>query len=352
MNRPNQVRRRLLGATACAAALTPLALPRSSRAQAAAPIRVGYIPTTTVQAQIAHTLDKTDILARNGLSGRMTLFNSSPAVNEALVSGAIDVGFVSDFAAITVMAAGAPVVAIGHQSVFRGAVMATTASGIKRIEDLRGKPVYGLFGVTVYKTAQEMVRKAGLQPGRDMNFVNMNFTEMADAVRARKIDAFFTWDPWITFFEKQGLATTLSADPSPAMLVMAREAFVKDQGDATARFLRAHAEALFWASRNKVLTNAWFRLPEAARQIDLDVIEASSAHDPNWVAKSFADIPIGFTAAQVSDLQTLAQFALDNKLTTRLAPVAERVNVAVGQRADVRPRPPFDPAAVKVTFTS
>jgi sulfonate transport system substrate-binding protein len=334
------------------AALAPIASGSSLlRAQgAASPIRVGYIPTTIVQAQIAHTLDKTDILARNGLAGKMTLFNSSPAVNEALVGGAIDVGFVSDFAAITVMAAGAPVVPIGHQSVFRGALMATTASGLRKIDELKGKPVYGLFGVTVYKTAQEMVRKAGLQPGRDMNFVNMNFTEMADAVRAKKIDAFFTWDPWISFFEKQGLAVTLAADPSPAMLVVARESFIKEQPDAASRFLRAQAEALFYATRNKAQTNAWFRLPEAARQIDPEVIDASSAHDPNWMAKSFNDIPIGFTPQQVQGLQSLAQFAFENKLTQRLAPVAERVNLAIGQRADMQPRPAFDPAAVKVTY--
>jgi sulfonate transport system substrate-binding protein len=333
------------------AALAPLAATSLGvRSQGAPAIRVGYIPTTVVQAQIAHTLDKTDILSRNNLAGKLTLFNSSPAVNEALVGGSIDVGFVSDFAAITVLAAGAPVVPIGHQSVFRGALMATASSSIRKIEDLKGKSVYGLFGVTVYKTAQEMVRKAGLQPGRDVNFVNMNFTEMSDAVRAKKIDAFFTWDPWISFFEKQGLAVTLDADPSPSMVVMAREAFVKEQPEAASRFLRAQAEALFYATRNKELTNGWFRLPEAARQIDPDVIESSSAHDPQWVAKNFNDISIGFTPAQVQSLQSLAQFAFDNKLAPRLAPVTERINLAIGRRADAQPRPPFDPGAVKVTF--
>jgi len=331
------------------AGLLPLlTLPINARAQAAA-VRVGYIPTTVVQAQIAHTLDRTDILARNDLQGKLTMLNSSPAVNEALVSGAIDVGFVSDFAAITIMAVGAPVVAIGHQSSFRGALMATPASGIKRLEDLKGKTVYGLFGVTVYQTAQEMVRKVGLVPGKDVTFINMGFSELADAIRAKKIDAFFTWDPWITFFEKQGLANTLSASIDPTMVIMARESFVREQPQVASRFLRAHAEALYYATRNKDRVNAWFRVPEAARQIDPDVIESSSAHDPQWNVKTFNELKIGFSKEQVQRLQNLAQFAADNKLAQRVAPVGERVNLELGNAVELaQAAKPFDVAAVKV----
>ena len=38
-----------------------------AQAQQAVPIRVGWQPTTTVEAQIAHVLQRTDILERNGL---------------------------------------------------------------------------------------------------------------------------------------------------------------------------------------------------------------------------------------------------------------------------------------------
>jgi sulfonate transport system substrate-binding protein len=64
-----------------------------AQAQQPIPVRVGWQPTTTVEAQIAHVLQKTDILERNGLKGQFTMFSFGPAVNEALVSGAIDVGF-------------------------------------------------------------------------------------------------------------------------------------------------------------------------------------------------------------------------------------------------------------------
>lgn len=334
-------------ALAAVAATSLLALPASAQDA----VRVGWIPTTTVQAQIAHTLDKTDIMSRNGLRGTLSLFNSSPAVNEALVSGAIDMGFVSDFAAITIMAAGAPVVAVGHQSLFRGAIMVAPDSPVRTTADLRGKNVHGLFGVTVYQSALDMTRRAGLTPGRDVQFTNMGFTELADALRARRIEAFFTWDPWIAFFEKQGMGRVVEQDMAPTMVIMAREAFVRDRPDVVARFLRAHSEALHYAARNKAQTNAWFRLPEAARQIDADVIETASAFDPNWANPRFENIRVAFDAERIARLKALAQFAFDNRLTQRVAPVDERVNTAIARTVDTaKAARPFDPAAVTVTF--
>ena len=44
-----------------------------------------------------------------------------------------------------------------------------------------------LFGVTVYQSALDMTRRAGLAPGRDVQFTNMGFTELADALRAQSI---------------------------------------------------------------------------------------------------------------------------------------------------------------------
>lgn len=321
-----------------------------SQAHAQDRIRIGFIPTTTVQAQVAHTLDKTDILNRHGLEGEAILLNSSPAVNEALVAGAIDVGFVSDFAAITVMAAGAPIVAIGHQSNFRGAVMVAADSSVETISDLEGKTVYGLFGVTVYQSAIEMVRTAGLTPGEDVTFVNMGFSELADALRAGRVEAFFTWDPWIAFFEKEGLARTIEQDVAGTMVIMARESFVEQEPKTVAKFLRAHAEALYFAAQNKDLSNAWFRLPEAARQLDVDVVETATAFDPNWTAESFEDISIGFTPEQIDRLTSLAQFAFDNNLTQRLAPIVERTNVEIGAAVEQeKADKPFDVDAVTVT---
>src|ERR1700688_4655174 len=94
-------------------------------------VRIGWQPTTTVEAQIAHVLQKTDILERSGLKGQFTMFSFGPAVNEALVSGALDVGFIGDMPSVSLAAVNAPTTVSGRQSVFRGAIVASTKSDIK-----------------------------------------------------------------------------------------------------------------------------------------------------------------------------------------------------------------------------
>src|SRR6266540_7542195 len=91
-------------------------------------VRIGWQPTTTVEAQIAHTLAKTNILELNGLKGQPTMFSYGPAVNEALIAGAIDVGFIGDMPSVSLLATGAPITIIAKQSVFRGSIVASTKS--------------------------------------------------------------------------------------------------------------------------------------------------------------------------------------------------------------------------------
>src|SRR5207253_11473406 len=92
-----------------------------ARAQDSISVRIGWQPTTTVEAQIAHVLQRTNILERNGFKGQFTMFSFGPAVNEALVSGALDIGFIGDMPSVSLAAVNAPITVIGRQSVFRGA---------------------------------------------------------------------------------------------------------------------------------------------------------------------------------------------------------------------------------------
>src|SRR6059036_1079779 len=107
------------------------------------PIRIAWQPTTTVEGQIAHTLGKTNILERNGFKPQMTMFTYGPAVNEALISGAVDVGFIGDMPSISLLATGAPVTIIARQSVFRGSILASARTDIKTLVDLKGRKLYG-----------------------------------------------------------------------------------------------------------------------------------------------------------------------------------------------------------------
>ncbi|TDR93528.1 ABC transporter substrate-binding protein [Enterovirga rhinocerotis] len=341
--------RRGFGRLAAGAAVVPLAAPTILRAQEGDLVRMCWTNTVTVSAQAQHALLRTDIPARNGLRIQMTQMNGSPAINEALASNAADIGSVSDFSAVTMMAVGAPITTVALQSRFRSAILATTKSGIKTMADLKGKQVYGLFGITAFQNAQDAVRAAGLTPGRDVTFVNIGTAELTDAVRTQRIEAFFHWDPWVAFFEDAGHATVLSHNTTPAMVLSARSDFVQKKPDVLKRFLRAHSEAVFYASQNHKLTNGWFRSLDPAKGIPETVIETASAFDPVWNAKSFSEVRAALSPAEIANMQNLGQWGLELKLLPRLPQVAKSVNTEIAGAVDAEAASkPFDPASVKI----
>jgi ABC-type nitrate/sulfonate/bicarbonate transport system substrate-binding protein len=311
------------------------------------PIRIGWQPTTTVEAQIAHTLDKTDILEKNGLKGELIMFSYGPAVNEALIAGAIDVGFIGDMPSVLLTGAGAPVTVIARQSVFRGSIVASTKSNIKTIQDLKGKKLYGPFGSSIYLSAINMLKAAGLQPGKDVEIVNMGFADLSDALKAGRIDALFAWDPWVELFDKQNLVRVLKSDTSLTMVVVMRTAFLKAHPEAAENFLKSHIEALLFAARNHALVNQWFREPEAARTLDPSIIEQATAYDPQWKAKSLKDLKLSFSKPDLDRYLGLAKTAYDLKITPKLSPLAERVDWSIADKLD-RTDWKFDPASVRV----
>lgn len=311
----------LLGSSAAA-----LAAPAVLRAQESDPVRFCWTNTVSVSAQTQHTMKNTDIGIKNGLDIEMTQFAGSPPILEALAANAADIGSVADFSAVMMMAAGVPLSVVSHQSYFRSAVLTTKSSGITKMEDLKGKTIYGLFGITAYLNAQEAVKAAGLTPGRDVNFVNIGTAELADAVRSQQIDAFFMWDPWVTLFEHQDLAQVVSQDVTPSMVLIMRDQFIDSKPDQVTRLLKSHSEAMFYAAQNHDLTNEWFQSLEPAKSIPTEVIETSSGFDPVWSSDSIETMDLTVTDKAIARMQEMAEWGYSEKLLPRVPDVASFVN--------------------------
>ena len=328
--------------------LTGLTIATGTMAEDLKSIRIGWQPTTTIEAQVAHTLAKTDILERNGLKGEFIMFTYGPAVNEALISGAIDVGFIGDMPSVSLLATGAPVSVVARQSVFRGSILSAAKSGIHSVADLKDRKIYGPYGSSIYRSALNMITESGLQPGRDVEVVNMGFADLADALKAGRIDALFVWDPWIELFVTEGLAQELKADTSLTMVVAMRDDYLKSSPGAVERFLRAHKEALLFAATNHQLVNEWFRQPEPARRLAPQIIDTATAYDPAWKAEKLSDVRLAFTPRELERYKDVARFAHQLKITPVLAPIDAKTDLAAARKLDAGTWP-FDPKATKVT---
>lgn len=330
-----------------ATAIALLSLGCLASAQELKTIRIGWQPTTTVEAQIAHTLAKTDILEKNGLKAEMTMFSFGPAVNEALVSGAIDVGFIGDMPSVSLAAAGGPTTVIARQSTFRGSIIASTKSDIKSVADLKGKSLYGPTGSAIYLAALAMLDGAKLKPGTDVQVVNMGFADLADALKSGRIDALFVWDPWVENFVNQGLARVVASSVELTMVVAMRDDYKGKNPDAVEKFLKAQKEATLFAALNHDKANAWFREPAAAQALPVDIVEKATGFDPQWSAKSLSDIRLAFSAAENERYFGLGRQAAELKIYPAVPPLEKKTDMSVAERLDKSPWS-FDPKAVKV----
>ena len=327
----------------CAAALHGSA---ARAQQGSIPVRIGWQPTTTVEAQIAHVLQRTDILERNGFKGQFTMFSFGPAVNEALVSGALDVGFIGDMPSVSLAAVNAPTTVVGRQSVFRGAIVASTKSDIKTLADLKGKQLYGPVGSSIYLAALAMLEKAHLKPGTDVEVTNMGFADLSDAIRAGKIDAAFIWDPWVENFVEKGLARVVAEDTGLTMVIPMRDELKKAHPQAAERFLRAHKEALLYAATHRDQANSWFQEPEVARQLSKSVVEKTTAYDPQWSARSLGDIRVLFSVTELERYLELGRRAGELKIYPVPPPVQQKLDLSAAKKVDGETWS-FDPEAVK-----
>jgi len=275
------------------------------------------------------------------------MFSFGPAVNEAMVSRALDIGFIGDMPSVSLAAVNAPTTVIGRQSVFRGAIVASTKSSIRTLADLKGKEIHGPVGSSIYLAALEMLEKANLRPGTDVEVTNMGFADLSDAIRAGKIDAAFVWDPWVENFVEKGLARVIAEDTRLTMVIPMQDEFKKAHPQAAERFLRAHKEALLYAATHRDQANSWFQEPEVARQLSKSVVEKTTAYDPQWSAKSLSEIHVSFSAPELERYLGLGRRAGELKIYPVPPPVQQKLDLAAARKVDGETWS-FDPAAVKL----
>jgi len=74
-------------------------------------------------------------------------------------------------------------------------IIARQSSGIRRIQDLRGKKVAATVNTSSQYYLREMLRKAGMLLETDIRFVNLEGPDMPAALKRGDVDAVAIWEP-------------------------------------------------------------------------------------------------------------------------------------------------------------
>ncbi|SDN64760.1 ABC transporter substrate-binding protein [Polaromonas sp. JS666] len=164
---PTAARRRLLGAALAATA--SLALPGLARSQAASAraLRLGFIgPGKKLASATGWALQQGQLqreLAPLGFGEVVTrVFPNGPDLNEAFVSGNLDVGIYGDTPAVVARAQGFEGRLLGFDNVGMNVWLLTPRGGVKTVRELEGKTVGVALGSYMHRYVLGLLKEAKL----------------------------------------------------------------------------------------------------------------------------------------------------------------------------------------------
>ncbi len=170
---------------------------------------------------------------------------------EAVVGGSAEVGASAVFETMVARGNGldlmflTPGVHIRSEPPDNSALLVRTDDSIRSVADLAGKKISaGLINSINYIHMIEWLEKKGVDP-KSVEFFEIPFPQMADALFRKRLDAVWNVEPFVTFMTQSGKAKVLAypyLETIPGMDVanyFAKESWIKANPDVALRFKRA-----------------------------------------------------------------------------------------------------------------
>jgi NitT/TauT family transport system substrate-binding protein len=310
MKKSNLSRRHVLQVGAAGAALSIV----SARASAG-PVKIRYATGGGIGPNEMETIIFLDYMKENVLKDYgesyeldMTFTRGTPEAATLLAAGQADLGTLAFSTFATAIAkdavpSGLTIISDNYQDGHPGNATNTffvlKDSPIKTVADLRGKKV----GINAYGSAVDLVlrvvlKKDGLDPKRDVQIVEVNFPNMAAAIREKRIDCGVLVIPFLAVEAPKGDLRPLftggdAFGPSSVIFQVAATNFLKANKAAVRGFLADYVAGLNWyynkANRKKAL-----ELVSGLTKSPVDVLDGYFAtgkdyyRDPNGCVPAIA----------------------------------------------------------------
>jgi ABC-type nitrate/sulfonate/bicarbonate transport system substrate-binding protein len=226
-------------------------------ASAQTPVRVmtGYAATSGPHA-VLWIAREAGLFDKNGIKAEVAYIRSGSTMAQTLVSGEIQL---AQMGGPAMLAAGVAGMDVTFVAVALNTTPIVIMGTVAKMEDLKGKAV----GVTHYGSntdisARFAIRKAGLQPEKDVALVQLeDYPGIFNSIQSGRIAAGALADPFtdhgkrIGFKELADLAA-LGLE-FPFVGIVAKKSYIKDNLDTVQRFVRAYTEAIALYKNNREL---------------------------------------------------------------------------------------------------
>ena len=219
------------------------------------PIKLKIACTATSDCASAMVAKDEGIFARHGLDVDMTLIGINTNIPPAIVSDSIQIGGPTATVFLQAVDGGLDLVAVEGASVMdpvaNGAVAAVARTGvtIKDAKDFVGKKVGAPgIGAFLHVLFRKWLIDKGVDP-KSVNFVELTFPTMSDALKSGAVDAVLTVEPFVSRIKAAGageVATRYAAElarSEPIISYASTRAFAEKNPDAIKAFREAIEEA-------------------------------------------------------------------------------------------------------------
>ena len=259
----------------------------------------------------------------------------SNKANEALRSGAIDVGSTAGSAALLARSNGSPIKTIDIYSQPEwAALVAPAGSGITSVADLKGKSVAATKGTDPYFFLLQALEEAGLKPG-DVTVQNLQHADGRTALENGSVQAWSGLDPIMAGAEQKGAKLFYrNLDFNTYGFLNATESFLKDKPELAQAVVNAYEKARAWVAAN----------PDQTARILADVAGLDLAVAKTVVLeRSNLDVDPAPGAAQRKVLEKIGPTFVE----TGDVKTQQQIDDAVGSLLDDSLVKKADPSAIK-----
>jgi NitT/TauT family transport system substrate-binding protein len=243
MQRPHRV-------VLSAAVLIALAAPALAE-----PFKLKIACTATSDCASAMIAHDEGIFAKHGLDAEVTLIGINTNIPPAIASDSIQVGGPTSTVFLQAVDGGLDLVAIDGASVMSPTSNASIAAvarkglAIKEAKDFIGKKVGAPgIGAFLHVLFRKWLIDKGVDPNK-VNFVEVTFPTMSDALKSGSVDVVLTAEPILTRIEKAGVgevAARYAAElnrTDPIISYVATRSFAEQHPDVIKAFRESIAEA-------------------------------------------------------------------------------------------------------------
>lgn len=228
------------------------------------------------------------VFEKYDIDSHLVLIASASLMVQAMLGGDVPFAAAGGSAAVDANLGGADIVMVGAL-VKVPAFYIMALPEIQSIEDLRGKPVgVTRFGSSTDFTMRYVLRKYGLEPGRDVTMIQTGDLFAAAAMlRTRAIVAAPFSSPTNLRAQEAGARVLLNMGKAgvyfPHDAWMARRSFIGANEDLVRRFLKAYSEGVYRLYTDPELSRRAIR--RYARAVDPKVIDAVYQYALDYVEK-------------------------------------------------------------------